>query len=184
MKTFFTCIVLLSIAFAGCASQPSPKAVLAVIPNVVVLTKVCVTTAPNLDRTNVTLPPGDYKLRFKQENPDTKKAFYFYMRDDDQSVTVDESGAPPRARGGIVYSTWDGNWRSFWYRKPNSVTPLGPIVLYNNDRTEIPKIAGPLPDDIVSSLEKEANQALVPTPASVTPAADAPVAPDAGAAHL
>jgi len=29
-----------------------------------------------------------------------------------------------------------------------------------------------------------ANQALVPTPASVTPAADAPVAPDAGAAHL
>jgi predicted metalloprotease with PDZ domain len=30
----------------------------------------------------------------------------------------------------------------------------------------------------------EPNQALVPTPASVTPAADAPVAPDAGAAHL
>jgi hypothetical protein len=29
-----------------------------------------------------------------------------------------------------------------------------------------------------------ANQALVPTPASVTPAADAPVAPDADAAHL
>jgi len=29
-----------------------------------------------------------------------------------------------------------------------------------------------------------ANQALVPTPASVTPAAGAPVAPDAGAAHL
>jgi len=29
-----------------------------------------------------------------------------------------------------------------------------------------------------------ANQALVPTPASVTPTADAPVAPDAGAAHL
>jgi hypothetical protein len=29
-----------------------------------------------------------------------------------------------------------------------------------------------------------ANQALVPTPASVTPAANAPVAPDAGAAHL
>jgi hypothetical protein len=28
------------------------------------------------------------------------------------------------------------------------------------------------------------NKALVPTPASVTPAADAPVAPDAGAAHL
>jgi hypothetical protein len=28
------------------------------------------------------------------------------------------------------------------------------------------------------------NQALVPTPASVTPAANAPVAPDAGAAHL
>ena len=28
------------------------------------------------------------------------------------------------------------------------------------------------------------NQALVPTPASVTPAADAPVAPDTGAAHL
>jgi hypothetical protein len=31
---------------------------------------------------------------------------------------------------------------------------------------------------------KRANQALVPTPASVTPAAGAPVAPDAGAAHL
>ena len=30
----------------------------------------------------------------------------------------------------------------------------------------------------------EANQALVPTPASVTPAAGASVAPDAGAAHL
>jgi hypothetical protein len=30
----------------------------------------------------------------------------------------------------------------------------------------------------------QANQALVPTPASVTPAAGAPVAPDAGAAHL
>jgi len=34
------------------------------------------------------------------------------------------------------------------------------------------------------NLSKWANQALVPTPASVTPAADAPVAPDAGAAHL
>ena len=32
--------------------------------------------------------------------------------------------------------------------------------------------------------EARPNQALVPTPASVTPAADAPVAPDAGAAHL
>jgi serine/threonine-protein kinase len=32
--------------------------------------------------------------------------------------------------------------------------------------------------------KEEANQALVPTPASVTPAAGAPVAPDAGAAHL
>jgi hypothetical protein len=33
-------------------------------------------------------------------------------------------------------------------------------------------------------LKTEPNKALVPTPASVTPAADAPVAPDAGAAHL
>jgi len=33
-------------------------------------------------------------------------------------------------------------------------------------------------------IRQRANQALVPTPASVTPAADAPVAPDAGAAHL
>jgi len=32
--------------------------------------------------------------------------------------------------------------------------------------------------------KKPPNQALVPTPASVAPAADAPVAPDAGAAHL
>ena len=32
--------------------------------------------------------------------------------------------------------------------------------------------------------KKRANQALVPTPASVTPAADAPVAPAAAAAHL
>ena len=32
--------------------------------------------------------------------------------------------------------------------------------------------------------EEEPNQALVPTPMSVTPAADAPVAPDTGAAHL
>ena len=32
--------------------------------------------------------------------------------------------------------------------------------------------------------QKRANQALVPTPASVTPAAGAPVAPDTGAAHL
>jgi hypothetical protein len=42
--------------------------------------------------------------------------------------------------------------------------------------------------EIVKATEakkkREANQALVPTPASVTPAADAPVAPDAGAAHL
>jgi hypothetical protein len=35
-----------------------------------------------------------------------------------------------------------------------------------------------------TSPEKKPNKALVPTPASVTPAADAPVAPDAGAAHL
>jgi len=33
-------------------------------------------------------------------------------------------------------------------------------------------------------VPEKANQAPVPTPASVTPAADAPVAPDAGAAHL
>jgi len=41
-------------------------------------------------------------------------------------------------------------------------------------------------DKIVSakSQTKRPNKALVPTPASVTPAADAPVAPDAGAAHL
>ena len=39
--------------------------------------------------------------------------------------------------------------------------------------------------ELSAKLERsEANQALVPTPASVTPAADAPVAPDAGAAHL
>jgi hypothetical protein len=37
---------------------------------------------------------------------------------------------------------------------------------------------------LIGDLENTANQALVPTPASVTPAADAPVAPDAGAAHL
>jgi len=35
-----------------------------------------------------------------------------------------------------------------------------------------------------ASSVQAANQALVPTPASVTPAAGAPVAPDAGAAHL
>jgi len=33
------------------------------------------------------------------------------------------------------------------------------------------------------TLKKELNQSLVPTPASVTPAADAPVAPDGVAAH-
>jgi hypothetical protein len=33
-------------------------------------------------------------------------------------------------------------------------------------------------------FQEQPNQALVPTPASVTPAADAPVAPAAGAAHL
>jgi hypothetical protein len=33
-------------------------------------------------------------------------------------------------------------------------------------------------------MKTEANQALVPTPKSVTPAADAPVAPATGAAHL
>jgi len=37
---------------------------------------------------------------------------------------------------------------------------------------------------ITLTLEKEINQALVPTPASVTPAADAPAAPTIGAAHL
>ena len=36
----------------------------------------------------------------------------------------------------------------------------------------------------LDSIQKTANQALVPTPASVTPAADAPVAPAAAAAHL
>ena len=41
-------------------------------------------------------------------------------------------------------------------------------------------------EERVSILEANMppNQALVPTPASVTPAAGAPVAPDAGAAHL
>jgi len=38
--------------------------------------------------------------------------------------------------------------------------------------------------EVASAFGKWANQSLVPTPASVTPAADAPVAPDAGAAHL
>jgi hypothetical protein len=37
---------------------------------------------------------------------------------------------------------------------------------------------------VVAHRYTEPNKALVPTPASVTPAADAPVAPDAGAAHL
>jgi len=36
----------------------------------------------------------------------------------------------------------------------------------------------------IEESKKGANQASVPTPASVTPAAGAPVAPDAGAAHL
>jgi len=36
----------------------------------------------------------------------------------------------------------------------------------------------------IKARTNKPNQALVPTPASVTPAADAPVAPDAGAAHL
>jgi hypothetical protein len=38
--------------------------------------------------------------------------------------------------------------------------------------------------DLWDETIKEPNKALVPTPASVTPAASAPVAPDAGAAHL
>jgi len=41
-----------------------------------------------------------------------------------------------------------------------------------------------LPASEKKFVRRGANQALVPTPASVTPAADAPVAPDAGAAHL
>jgi len=40
------------------------------------------------------------------------------------------------------------------------------------------------PEVTVFAPQTEPNKALVPTPASVTPAAGAPVAPDAGAAHL
>jgi hypothetical protein len=40
-----------------------------------------------------------------------------------------------------------------------------------------------LAEDMLAQ-KQEPNQALVPTPASGTPAAGAPVAPDAGAAHL
>jgi len=45
--------------------------------------------------------------------------------------------------------------------------------------------SGDLAHYVFPEIETEKpNKALVPTPASVTPAADAPVAPDAGAAHL
>jgi len=50
---------------------------------------------------------------------------------------------------------------------------------------EIRDIGGKFMAFYLDEIRKDPpNQALVPTPASVTPAADAPVAPDAGAAHL
>ena len=42
----------------------------------------------------------------------------------------------------------------------------------------------PITIDYVSAVATEPNKAPEPTPMSVTPAADAPVAPDTGAAHL
>ena len=56
------------------------------------------------------------------------------------------------------------------------------------DKLKTPGVSSEGFSDAGQSLSKDrkkaANQTLVPTPASVTPAADAPVTPDAGAAHL
>jgi hypothetical protein len=51
-------------------------------------------------------------------------------------------------------------------------------------RTERLTMGVLLYQELQNEIKNRSNQALVPTPASVTPAADAPVAPDAGAAHL
>ena len=65
------------------------------------------------------------------------------------------------------------------------MTVVGPISVMVPDRYFRMKLWGP--PKLILLFEKangSANQALVPTPMSVTPAADAPVAPATGAAHL
>jgi len=110
---------------------------------------------------------------YRQPPPSHLELFYRYIDTtfrDDLAIVVFESGLRRKSDGGFNHSSKlevllkqsDDGWKFLWC--PSAKTWI--------DQLWDPREA------------KQPNQALVPTPASVTPAADAPVAPDAGAAHL
>jgi hypothetical protein len=68
--------------------------------------------------------------------------------------------------------------------KSNTGTIAFDLARYRNKSEEFDSFLMTLRDAMEKAHKTEPNQALVPTPTSVMPAADAPVAPDAGAAHL
>jgi len=111
------------------------------------------------------------------------------------SVRREEEGRREReakAKGMVYSSTFDGSYfpDKTELAELKSHFQVGDQIwsLAGNERgwVIIRKNIAIHEDGVVYQLLKKlrANQALVPTPASVTPAADAPVAPDAGAAHL
>jgi len=93
-----------------------------------------------------------------------------------------------RKIGGLLY-------QRFCIISWKEMTPLRQSIYVYDDELDwdvaralrtLTGILGPyvaLGDELITRIKKP-NKALVPTPASVTPAAGAPVAPDAGAAHL
>lgn len=98
------------------------------------------------------------------------------------------------SHGGQVDFLWGEGYSPLWFAVHNGDVACVRELIRNGANPDFPTwmeertprlLAGKkVNKEILESFGKTPNKALVPTPASVTPAAGAPVAPDAGAAHL
>lgn len=168
MKPFVALVVVLlavvKVACLGAPPQPEPKDVL---------------VGPYELRLSVEPkrchPHDDVTLTIEFKNTGT--TFLLVPMRQDLQVEFKDSGAedfvllPPSECSGTQYARIEPG-KSLTYLRGVKVPNMHGVV-------EIHVLSKSIPLEIT-----EANQALVPTPASVTPAAGAPVAPDAGAAHL
>jgi hypothetical protein len=127
----------------------------------------------------------EYLINHKLIHKDDDLSVFFYFDEDNTVCTTIFHNDPPPRRVAPIYL-----WRIDRERLVifDNLEGLGENIVFDltlvareNGRMTVRTRNGKI---WIFSDEFKPNQALVPTPASVTPAADAPVAPDAGAAHL
>jgi hypothetical protein len=178
MKIIVSVALILMAALSGCRTIES-RTPLDIPPKSISVEHTVKVEGYGLDKNEwVELPAGVYTYRFSYDSA------IYYMCQEPQVVVKTRYPERPYD-GGICYSRRTGRYYTFAMLPCPSVMPIGPILYPTGaGGRKIPALNFLISDKILALMKDEANQALVPTATSVTPAADAPVAPAAAAAHL